>query len=949
MNQRFLIRLLLIVIIVSGNTLLLFAQNKAARSLIVQQTDTTKLNKLSKEYKTIYFKEKARAAEWAKKKNIPLRYETKNGRTVELQRIDERGRPIYYITHNKDAAATTSTNKLHEGEDNIFQVSGQDMIAGIWDGGVVLTKHREFSENGISRVLQNDGAQTLSDHATHVAGTIAAKGIDPAAKGMAFKSTVHSHDWNNDLSEMSGAAAAGLLLSNHSYGTATGWSWNGSSWEWVGDESISQTEDYRFGFYTSSARSYDVIAHNAPYYLIVKSAGNDRGDGPSDAGASIDGGYDGYDCISSAGNAKNILTVGATADMPNGYTGNPEDVRITSFSSFGPSDDGRIKPDICGNGQGLYSCSMEGEDAYTSKNGTSMSAPNVTGSLLLLQEYYFRETGNYMKAATLKALVIHTASEAGSAPGPDYKFGWGLLNAESAAKLISHNGCDAFISEHSYEGNTMSLDFYSDGTKPLTFTIVWPDPPGNSPEASLDPRDKILVNDLNIKAINNQEEFFPYILDVENPHTAAATGVNNVDNVEKIYIETPAAGLYTLEISHAGSISDESQDFSLIVSGISSNCAASLETDSIGYSAVNISWKSNVNNDPVLLAASTDNIFGAPEDGISYAPEELLQGGGQVLYFNNTAKEFLHENLRASNSYFYKAWVQQEDGTYTPGIPAMYKLPSGTPKNLTASNSQVGSIELNWELNNRQHDILLAKSEDGVFGIPKDGTLHTEGTIEGGGIIIASGNFTQHTDTNLEHDAEYHYKIWSFIDDSYYSEGDTTTGATKPLPKIDGEIEGADKVYIGATERYRVSKTEGVEYKWQFPEGWTAEGTDNVIYAIVGNNSGEITVSAVENGYEGPAKSLKAEILAPKEGRMSDYGINLFPNPSRGNFKLSFAENYETVSIKVSDVSGREVFKGNYEEPVVISLYFSELQAGTYFIELNLNNTDKTNTYFIII
>jgi len=947
MNYRLFIKLLLTLITLTAYTRL-HSQNKAARALIIQKTDTAKLNQLSQAYRAIHIKEKAKALEWAKEKGIPLRYETEKGDLIELQRIDKRGHPIYFRTHNKNAAATTSTNKVNEGGDNLYELSGKDMIAGVWDGGVVYVNHIEFSDNGLSRVSKNDAAQTLSDHATHVTGTIAAKGIEPAAKGMAFNSRVHSYDWNNDLSEMSNEAANGLLLSNHSYGTVTGWNWNGSDWEWAGDESISTTEDYRFGFYTSSARSYDAVARNAPYYLIVKSAGNDRGDGPSDAGASVDGGYDGFDCISSAGNAKNILTIGATADMPNGYTGNPEDVRITSFSSFGPSDDGRIKPDICGNGQGLYSTSADASEIYNSKSGTSMSAPNVTGSLLLLQEYYFRQSGEFMKAASLKALAIHTADEAGE-PGPDYTYGWGLLNTESAARLISHNGCDALISEHSYEGNAMNLDFYSDGTKPLVFTVVWTDPPGSPPEASLDPRDKMLVNDLNITAVNGEEAFFPYILDVENPQMAAKTGVNTVDNVEKIHIETPLPGLYSLEISHSGNILHDTQDFSLIVSGIDSNCAANLETDSVGYSAVSISWESNANNDPVLLAASNNNIFGSPENGAVYTAGNMLSGGGEILYFNDNLDSFLHENLRASNSYYYKAWVRKEDGSYTSGIPAMHKLPSGSPENFTASDSQVGSIELNWDLNNRQHDVLLAKSDDGTFGTPKDGTLHTEGTIEGGGIILTSGNLTKYTDTNLDHDAEYHYKIWSFIDGAYYSEGDTCLGKTKPLPKISGEIEGSGKVYIGAEERYRVSKTEGVEYKWRFPEGWKAEGTDNVIYAVVGGNAGEISVSAVENGYEGPAKTLSAEILSPKHGSMADYGINLFPNPSRGDFKLSFAVNYETVNIRISDVSGREVFKENYEEPVVISLNFPELQSGSYFIELILNQNDKTNSYFIIL
>ena len=66
---------------------------------------------------------------------------------------------------------------------------------------------------------------------------------------------------------------------------------------------------------------------------------------------------------------------------------------INSSSSKGPSDDGRIKPDITGNGTGVYSTDSDPNDPsktslYRSATGTSMASPNIAGSLLLLQQYY---------------------------------------------------------------------------------------------------------------------------------------------------------------------------------------------------------------------------------------------------------------------------------------------------------------------------------------------------------------------------------------------------------------------------------------------------------------------------------------------------------------------------------------------------------------------------------
>ena len=168
------------------------------------------------------------------------------------------------------------------------------------------------------------------------------------------------------------AAANGMEISNHSYGYARGWRWNGSSWDWYGSTSISDVEDYRFGFYDAGTKEWDDIAYNAPYYLICKSAGNDRGDGPgtTPSTAEIDGGDDGFDCIGTRGIAKNILTVGAVNEVEE-YTG-PSDVVMSSFSSWGPSDDGRIKPDIVAKGVDVYSSEGGSDTDYASYNGTSL-------------------------------------------------------------------------------------------------------------------------------------------------------------------------------------------------------------------------------------------------------------------------------------------------------------------------------------------------------------------------------------------------------------------------------------------------------------------------------------------------------------------------------------------------------------------------------------------------
>jgi hypothetical protein len=122
-------------------------------------------------------------------------------------------------TFNVNAADTTNTDQLQPGGALGLNLTGAGLTVGVWDGGAVRATHQEFT----GRVVSGDGAPNLDDHATHVAGTIGASGVNPAAKGMATGVSIRSYDWNNDLAEMT-AVASQLVASNHSYGLLAGWS-----------------------------------------------------------------------------------------------------------------------------------------------------------------------------------------------------------------------------------------------------------------------------------------------------------------------------------------------------------------------------------------------------------------------------------------------------------------------------------------------------------------------------------------------------------------------------------------------------------------------------------------------------------------------------------------------------------------------------------------------------
>ncbi len=265
--------------------------------------------------------------------------------------------------------------------------------------------------------------------------------------------------------------------------------------------------------------------------------------------------------------AKNILTVGAVDDTRN----------VSEFNAWGPTDDGRVKPDLVAFGVGVYSASSFGSSQYAVKDGTSMASPAVTASLSLVQQYYRNlNNDNAIRAATLKALALHTATDFGN-PGPDYQTGWGYLNNAGMTEIISAQATaqgTQFL--HGYElslgqDHTETIDLNMPaGTEELRITLVWNDPPGSSPALSLDPADSVLVNDLDLRVIaSDGTEHRPWVLDKNQPASSATTGDNNVDNIEQVRISSPTTGnrAYTVQISHKNSLSDDYQAFSLVITG----------------------------------------------------------------------------------------------------------------------------------------------------------------------------------------------------------------------------------------------------------------------------------------------------------------------------------------------------------------------------------------------
>lgn len=511
-----------------------FSQNVDERKVIKSSYNFFEINKLKKKFENTFISQQKLIADFKKKnKNV----ESENS---SLQRIYD-GFPIFFSIHNDESAKTIRANELYEGGSLGFDLSGSKIVAGVWDGGKVRSTHKEFTD---SRIVLGDNHDVLSNHATHVAGTIVSAGVDPRSRGIAYKASAKTYYWDSDLVEMTAFGSDGYLVSNHSYGYT-----------------ITSFPNWRFGAYDQTSLDFDLISELLPYYQIVVSAGNSRNSSHPQVSLK-----QGYDLLTGATLSKNCLTVAAINHVPK-YEG-ASSIVMSNFSNYGPPDDGRIKPDIAAKGVNVYSTVSSADDAYDGAyNGTSMAAPAITGMISLLQEHHFKLYGKYMKAATVRGLICHTADEAGSNDGPDYEFGWGLANAVNSARLISNKGTSSSIEERLLlDKEVFQTEINISQLQDFSVSLSWTDPASTvNKSGEEDNRTAKLVNDLDIEVIKDGQTFYPWKLDPIEP-TKAATNIsdNVVDNIEKVFIKNALPGTYQIRVSHKGTLLKGDQEFSLI-------------------------------------------------------------------------------------------------------------------------------------------------------------------------------------------------------------------------------------------------------------------------------------------------------------------------------------------------------------------------------------------------
>jgi len=262
-------------------------------------------------------------------------------------------------------------------------------------------------------------------------------------------------------------------------------------------------------------------------------------------------GYD-YGTIGQPATAKNVISVGAVYSDSN---------VVTIFSSWGPTDDGRIKPDIVAPGSqlsedfGVTSCGEGG--TYATMSGTSMAAPIVTGTLALLAELHQQTWPDAEPPlpSTWRTILCHTAEDLWQ-DGPDYRYGWGLLDAPAAAEFtVSHDWIEASLTSGDLASYVIEIDGAS---APLRVTLAWDDIPAVAGTI------ETLVNDLDLLLVDPSGTLWsPWTLDPANPNQPAQPGTDHVNTIEQVVVADPEPGTWTVYVSGTSISEPVGQTFSL--------------------------------------------------------------------------------------------------------------------------------------------------------------------------------------------------------------------------------------------------------------------------------------------------------------------------------------------------------------------------------------------------
>ncbi len=408
-------------------------------------------------------------------------------------------------------------HRVSELQDGVRGLTGEGLNVGIFDE--VAGSHIDFWP--LSRKVNVD-PNAAGSHGTHVSGTVAGGGnLDPNAKGMAPKAKIYSYyGFSGDVQARMAVEIPSktLIASNHSYHDGLG---------------VQCGVTGASAGYSLRARNTDLNLNNFVYHMHCHSSGNAQ---------------------SSCANGWGTITGTGKAAKNNIVVGNITSAEVLSgSSSCGPVHDGRVKPEIVGMGTSVFSTYPN--NTYGTISGTSMSTPGITGTVTLLAQRYKQLNGNSLPPSTLiKNTICNTAIDLGTV-GPDYRFGYGRINALKAVKIVETNRY-ALDNVTTGQNKTITITVPANTSK-LNVMLTWNDPAATALAANA------LVNNLDLTVINGATTSLPWILNPNIPANPATQAIDNISNIEQVTILNPAPGTYTLNVAGTAVVVGANQPYAL--------------------------------------------------------------------------------------------------------------------------------------------------------------------------------------------------------------------------------------------------------------------------------------------------------------------------------------------------------------------------------------------------
>lgn len=466
-------------------------------------------------------------------------------------------------TLNVMAEGYTNTEIAHQATSiGGYNLLGNGVTVGVGDDSNPF--HVDYNDR-----IRRFSPSVQNTHGIHTTGTVGGNGIkDQRFRGFAPECNIISDYFSQIIANAPVYYDNfGMVATNNSYAMI------------VGDCNYAGTYDIYSNY-------LDQQAISLPKLLNVFAAGNDGkltcGPFPMSY-ATVVGAYS---------TAKNVLTVGAI--------GLTREIEYVVFSR-GPVKDGRLKPEITGMGYHLISCGIN--NTYVLNNGTSMATPNITGGAALIYQRYQQLHNNQTPENALVKLLLMNGADDIAEPGPDYHYGFGLMNIGRTLTMLDSS---RYFSNSLQTGQQQTFTItVPPNTAEAKIMLYWNDPAA-SPLAA-----NALVNDLDLSVSHAGTTHLPLVLNPSPSHVTdnATEGADHLNNVEQVSIKNPSAGSYTINVK-GYSIPQGPQNYyvayNFIPQGIAFQYPFGGEALIAGDSTY-IYWQASDGTAPFSISLSTDN------------------------------------------------------------------------------------------------------------------------------------------------------------------------------------------------------------------------------------------------------------------------------------------------------------------------------------------------------